>query len=62
MSQLSSDYLFKFVWGIFRRKILIFHSLHLNLQTNQQCEDEGSEQVTEEEIIRIRKITGHYLV
>lgn len=61
MTQLSSDYLSRFVWGIFTGKILIFHNLHSNLQTDQQYEDKGDEQVTEE-IIRIKKITGHYLV
>lgn len=62
MTYLSSEYFLKLVWGIFTGEILLFHNLHLNPGTDQQYKDKRHEQMTEEEIIGIKKITGHYLV
>ena len=49
------------MWGIFTGEILAFHNLHLNLLTGQQNKDKRDEQVTEEAIMGIRKMMGHYL-
>ena len=62
MTHYSFKCFLKFAWGIFTGEILLFHNLHLNPEIDLLHKDKRGEQVTKEEIMRIRKITGHYLV
>ena len=62
MTHYSFKYFLRFAWGIFTGEILLFHNLHLNPEIDLLHKDKRGEQVTKEEIMRIRKITGHYLV
>lgn len=61
MTHLSSDYLLKFVWGIFTGEILIFHNLYLNLQTDQQYKDKNINK-WQRENNESQENAGHYLV
>lgn len=62
MTHFSFKYFLRFAWGIFTGEILLFHNLHLSPGTDLQYKDKKDEQVTTEELMRIKKITGHYLV
>lgn len=62
MTHFSFKYFLRFAWGIFTGEILLFHNLHLSPGTDLQYKDKKDEQVTTEELMRIKKITGHYLL
>ena len=62
MTHYSFKHFLRFAWGIFTGEILLFHNLHLNPEIDLLYRDKRGEQVTKEEIMRIKKITGHYLL